>query len=132
MENPFHENMADLVDEDTARKTFQDLGINDWLINQCKAVGLTRPTPIQYHCVPEILKGQLISEKSDNFKSNCCQCWINKMVKLFTHLIVVVGAMQCDVNYIFMDPSVDKSKIVKTRNSLRFKINYLNYHLKLI
>ena len=67
--NPlFHENMADLVDEETATKSFEDLGVNDWMINQCKALGLTRPTPIQYHCVPEILKGKA-PFKYENLKS---------------------------------------------------------------
>ena len=66
---PFSENMADLVDADTETKTFEDLGINDWLINQCKALGLTRPTPIQYHCVPEILKGITNEQCFDKFLS---------------------------------------------------------------
>ena len=50
--------MAEMEDEDTVNKTFADLGLNEWLINQCKAVGLLKPTPIQNNCVPEILKGE--------------------------------------------------------------------------
>ena len=38
-------------------KKFADLGIADWLIRQCVAVGISRPTPIQRNCIPEILKG---------------------------------------------------------------------------
>lgn len=37
--------------------SFQDLGLQEWLINQLKAVGVRKPTPIQQHCIPEILKG---------------------------------------------------------------------------
>ncbi|XP_064620653.1 probable ATP-dependent RNA helicase DDX49 [Lineus longissimus] len=37
---------------------FSDLGLNKWLVDQLKAVGLEKPTPIQQHCVPQILKGK--------------------------------------------------------------------------
>ncbi|XP_077988786.1 putative ATP-dependent RNA helicase DDX49 [Glandiceps talaboti] len=37
---------------------FSDLGLNDWLVKQCKAMGITRPTPVQINCVPPILEGR--------------------------------------------------------------------------
>jgi ATP-dependent RNA helicase DDX49/DBP8 len=45
------------VKDDLSNKTVQDLGLNEWLVNQCKALNMTKPTPIQYHCIPQILKG---------------------------------------------------------------------------
>lgn len=50
--------MADMVDEKTRCSSFLDLGLSDWLVKQCEAVGMSKPTPIQYNCVPEILKGE--------------------------------------------------------------------------
>ncbi|KAK6178813.1 hypothetical protein SNE40_011313 [Patella caerulea] len=38
--------------------SFSELGLNDWLVKQCKAMGLTKSTPIQQKCVPPILKGE--------------------------------------------------------------------------
>ncbi|XP_064609742.1 probable ATP-dependent RNA helicase DDX49 [Liolophura sinensis] len=37
---------------------FEDLGLNEWLCNQCKALGIRKPTPIQKNCIPAILMGQ--------------------------------------------------------------------------
>ncbi|KAK2146120.1 hypothetical protein LSH36_631g02044 [Paralvinella palmiformis] len=37
---------------------FSGLGLNDWLVSQCRAVGMCKPTPIQINCIPPILKGQ--------------------------------------------------------------------------
>ena len=36
---------------------FSQLGIDDWLVQQCKSVGLKSPTPIQQHCTEPILEG---------------------------------------------------------------------------
>ena len=36
---------------------FCDLGLDDWLAEQCRAMGLKRPTPIQQNCIPPALKG---------------------------------------------------------------------------
>ncbi|XP_063433312.1 probable ATP-dependent RNA helicase DDX49 [Mytilus trossulus] len=38
--------------------TFEELGLNEWLYTQCKAMGLSKPTPIQINCVPPILEGR--------------------------------------------------------------------------
>ena len=46
-----------VVDNDLFDKSVTDLGLNEWLVVQCKALHMTRPTPIQLYCIPEILKG---------------------------------------------------------------------------
>ena len=46
------------MDEIGHVKSFKELGLNDWLVKQCEAMGIKRPTPIQKHCTPEILKGR--------------------------------------------------------------------------
>ncbi|XP_051166370.1 probable ATP-dependent RNA helicase DDX49 isoform X2 [Leptopilina boulardi] len=37
---------------------FQDLKLNQWLADQCKTIGVKKPTPIQTNCIPEILSGK--------------------------------------------------------------------------
>ena len=49
-----------VVDEDLFNKNITDLGLNEWLTVQCKTLHMTRPTPIQLYCIPEILKGGII------------------------------------------------------------------------
>ena len=39
-------------------ESFSDLGLNEWLVKQCSALGMRKPTKIQQHCTPEILKGE--------------------------------------------------------------------------
>ena len=36
---------------------FHELGLHDWLTDQCKAMGLKKPTAIQQNCIPPILRG---------------------------------------------------------------------------
>jgi len=45
------------ADTDLFTKSITDLGLNKWLVVQCKALHMMRPTPIQLYCIPEILKG---------------------------------------------------------------------------
>lgn len=45
-------------DDDFVEVPFEQLELNKWLIDQCKQLGYKKPTPIQYHCIPRILKGQ--------------------------------------------------------------------------
>jgi len=52
---------ASVVDEDLPNKSITDLGLNEWLVVQCKALHMMRPTPIQLHCVPEILNGTCLT-----------------------------------------------------------------------
>ena len=48
-----------VVDEDVCNKSITDLGLNEWLVIQCKALHMIKPTPIQLQCIPEILKGRV-------------------------------------------------------------------------
>ncbi|CAM9998333.1 unnamed protein product [Scytosiphon promiscuus] len=38
--------------------TFESLGLCDWLLTSCKAMGFRRPTPVQRHCIPAVLEGK--------------------------------------------------------------------------
>ncbi|OAF68308.1 hypothetical protein A3Q56_03954 [Intoshia linei] len=38
-------------------KTFQNLNLKQWLIDQCLKLAIKSPTPVQTECIPEILKG---------------------------------------------------------------------------
>uniref|UniRef100_A0A7N8X0L6 RNA helicase n=1 Tax=Mastacembelus armatus TaxID=205130 RepID=A0A7N8X0L6_9TELE len=37
---------------------FSSLGLSDWLVKQCKQLGINRPTPVQENCLPAILEGR--------------------------------------------------------------------------
>lgn len=37
---------------------FSSLGLSDWLIKQCKQLGISKPTPVQENCLPAILQGR--------------------------------------------------------------------------
>ncbi|XP_033634384.1 probable ATP-dependent RNA helicase DDX49 [Asterias rubens] len=54
--------MTDSVEEnDTVTRTkcsFSSLGLHNWLSDQCKSMGISKPTPVQQHCIPPILRGQ--------------------------------------------------------------------------
>ena len=41
-------------------QSFSDLGLNEWLVRQYSAVGMSKPTPIQLNCIPPILNGQAL------------------------------------------------------------------------
>lgn len=38
--------------------TFESVGLCGWLIQQCKEMGINRPTPVQEKCIPAILEGK--------------------------------------------------------------------------
>lgn len=38
--------------------TFGDLGLAEWAVQTCKELGMRKPTPVQAHCVPQILAGR--------------------------------------------------------------------------
>ena len=40
------------------RLTLEELGLNSWLVTQCRSLGLRHPTPVQSNCIPEIIKGR--------------------------------------------------------------------------
>ncbi len=47
--------------DDSAAQTavsFSELGLQSWLVQQCHAMKLKNPTPVQARCIPEILKGE--------------------------------------------------------------------------
>ena len=48
--------MAD--DDEVSTCTFSSLGLNEWLVKQCDAVGIKSPTEIQQKCIPPILEGR--------------------------------------------------------------------------
>lgn len=37
---------------------FASLGLSDWLIKQCKQLGINKPSPVQENCMPPILEGK--------------------------------------------------------------------------
>ncbi|XP_056270149.1 probable ATP-dependent RNA helicase DDX49 [Pseudoliparis swirei] len=37
---------------------FSSLGLSDWLVKQCKQLGVNKPMPVQEHCIPAILEGR--------------------------------------------------------------------------
>uniref|UniRef100_A0AAQ6AEL2 RNA helicase n=1 Tax=Amphiprion ocellaris TaxID=80972 RepID=A0AAQ6AEL2_AMPOC len=37
---------------------FSSLGLSDWLVKQCKQLGINKPTPVQQNCMPAILEGR--------------------------------------------------------------------------
>ncbi|KAF3690736.1 putative ATP-dependent RNA helicase DDX49 [Channa argus] len=38
--------------------SFLSLGLSEWLVKQCKQLGINKPTPVQENCVPAILEGR--------------------------------------------------------------------------
>nr|CAG8443547.1 2865_t:CDS:2 [Entrophospora candida] len=51
----------DFINNDNSnsqRTTFQDLGVNQWLIDSLKAMSIKYPSEIQKHCIPPILSGR--------------------------------------------------------------------------
>nr|BAA91606.1 unnamed protein product [Homo sapiens] len=37
---------------------FAELGLSSWLVEQCRQLGLKKPTPVQLGCIPAILEGR--------------------------------------------------------------------------
>ncbi|GFQ65406.1 probable ATP-dependent RNA helicase DDX49 [Trichonephila clavata] len=37
---------------------FEELKLKKWLVKQCTEMGITKPTPVQRHCIPQILAGK--------------------------------------------------------------------------
>lgn len=38
--------------------SFSSLGLDEWLVNACKELGIAKPTPVQSNCIPETLSGK--------------------------------------------------------------------------
>ena len=64
-------------------QTFASLGLAPWIQQQCKVMGMPRPTEIQSLCVPEILKGMRVSELDVSVS-------VNVIVSVFVVVVVVV------------------------------------------
>jgi len=47
-----------LIIGDEEKRSFDALGLENWLVKSCTGMGLARPTDVQWHCVPEILAGR--------------------------------------------------------------------------
>lgn len=45
-------------DQAESKLSLDQLGLNSWLVTQCRSLGLRQPTPVQSNCVPEIIKGR--------------------------------------------------------------------------
>jgi ATP-dependent RNA helicase DDX47/RRP3 len=52
------EEMTTTPPPDVADKTFEDLGIIPQLVEACKALGFTKPRPIQVESIPLALEGR--------------------------------------------------------------------------
>lgn len=50
-------NPAESTESDSDSCTFSDLGLAEWAIQTCTALGMKKPTPVQRHCIPRILAG---------------------------------------------------------------------------
>ncbi|KAL3866580.1 hypothetical protein ACJMK2_043868 [Sinanodonta woodiana] len=50
--------MSSRQDTNSKIKSFKDLGLDEWLAEQCGAMGLLKPTPIQLNCINPILAGE--------------------------------------------------------------------------
>lgn len=48
---------------------FPSLGLSDWLVKQCKQLGINKPTPVQENCLPAILEGKTAWFESSGYKS---------------------------------------------------------------
>ncbi|PIA55011.1 hypothetical protein AQUCO_00800026v1 [Aquilegia coerulea] len=46
------------IDTDSNNHEFSELGLAEWLLETCKQLGMKKPTPVQQHCVPQILVGK--------------------------------------------------------------------------
>ena len=49
------------------RKSFEDLGLNKWIIETLQNVSITRPSEIQEACIPAILQGLISILHVDSF-----------------------------------------------------------------
>ncbi|CAM9803388.1 unnamed protein product [Ascophyllum nodosum] len=55
---PKNNGMVPYEEEGEEEATFASLGLCDWILTACKAMGFRRPTPVQRRCIPAILEGK--------------------------------------------------------------------------
>ncbi|KAI9563095.1 hypothetical protein GHT06_010552 [Daphnia sinensis] len=70
--------------------TFHSLKIDEWLINQCKLLGIEKPTPVQANCIPPILEGR-----------DCIGCDRTGSGKTFAFALPIVQTLSKDPYGIF-------------------------------
>lgn len=58
---------------------FSSLGLSDWLVKQCKQLGINKPTPVQENCMPAILQGKTGREYCHIYACNSCRRIANKL-----------------------------------------------------
>ena len=46
-------------------RAFQAVGLETWLVKACAGVGLTRPTDVQWHCIPAVLQGRNVMASAE-------------------------------------------------------------------
>jgi len=72
----------------TAR--FESFEISKWLVDSCNSMGMTRPTPVQIECIPQILKGR-----------NCVACAQTGSGKTATFAIPILQHLSRDPYGVF-------------------------------
>ena len=72
----------------TAR--FQSFELSKWIVESCNSMGMTRPTPVQLECIPEILKGR-----------NCVACAQTGSGKTATFAIPILQHLSKDPYGVF-------------------------------
>lgn len=72
------------------KTTFSSLKIDDWLIKQCKTLGIEKPTPVQANCIPPILEGR-----------DCIGCDRTGSGKTFAFALPIVQTLSKDPYGIF-------------------------------
>lgn len=85
---------------------FSSLGLSDWLVKQCKQLGINKPTPVQENCVPAILQGETASVKSsgDEQTTRISTCNVNNFLTTFERLDqqsrqVMQNSIEKSINY---------------------------------
>jgi superfamily II DNA/RNA helicase len=56
-----------------------ELGLNQWLVKSCRAMGLRVPTPVQVGCIPAILQGRDVIGCAPTGSGKVC------MMSVFVH-----------------------------------------------
>ena len=51
---PKNNGMVPYEEEGEEEATFASLGLCDWILTACKAMGFRRPTPVQRRCIPAV------------------------------------------------------------------------------
>ncbi len=66
---------SEVKQQQLRKKTFLDLGVNQWLNKNCAAMGLIRPTLIQEECIPPVLAGNVVLFVSFVLIQGNCMCF---------------------------------------------------------